>query len=267
LQSYTGVHILPTQHEVCTEENNLSGKTESNTVKINKMAVVKVAKPEIVMMKCVGGRQRSALLNLTKAQIVEAIIEKMPAVGWPRIEAFLGIAKLRKATAEHEFKLRRKTVNWMTRSMEYADQRRRELLRFPHARLVQLTYWMSDLELNRRYNSGQKTLADSQCILEDEREIELDTKSLRRMLRKGRTITEKVAKEKPVKKVREHEVFAEQVKAIVKNVSKDKGRKLSASEKRRISRKASKVRTMSWITTLRKHLTYMGRNCETVKAD
>jgi hypothetical protein len=70
-----------------------------------------------------------------------------------------------------------------------------------------------------------------------------------------------------VKKVRENEVFAAQVKSITKQAAKDKGRKLTDREKRKLSRKASKIRTMSWITSLRKHLTYMGRDCETVKAD
>lgn len=229
------------------------------------MAVVKTVKP-IEMLTCVGGRQRSALLNLTKAQIVDGIIEKMPAVGWPRIEAFLGLAKMKQKT-ETEFNLRRKTVNWMQRSMSYAEQRRRELLKFTHPKLVELTYWMSDLELNRRYNSGQKTLKDKLTILEDEREIELDPKSIRRMLRKGRTITDTAPKAKPVKKVRENEVFAEQVKSIARQAAKDKGRKLTVKEKRKLSRKASKIRTMSWITSLRKHLTYMGSDCETTKVD
>lgn len=228
-------------------------------------------KGPIQYMPVIGGRERSLLMNLSKQEIVEILIQKSGAYGWPVIEAKLGLQKMSDPFAKKEYKLSRRTANWMSRSMSYATGRRTQLLAIPRERLVRLVYWFSDMELNRRYRSGQKTLnLDAPIQLDEDRKIELDKSSLQKMLRKSRAkkgkFILKKSDEKP--KVKKEPTFQQTVVAeTIKKAEKRRKRKLTKKEVVKVKRQVSQVKTLAWIKSLRSHLRYMGQNADTSKVD
>lgn len=115
--------------------------------------------PKLNLIHGAGSQQRSSLKRLPKVALVEGILEIMPAFAW---------AKLYEQTA---FRKKRYT--------ELEDQRRKDLLSMKKEELVELSYWVSDEILNRKYAPRHQTMKTPRKTLAQPREIKLHHQSIK----------------------------------------------------------------------------------------
>ena len=195
----------------------------------------------IAMFSTIGGRKRSLLLGLSKIQIVEGILEKGPVLGWARIIATLKLHDMRDKDRDLEVRFTRGDKRKMNDMLEKVTELKAQLLRTNRATLVEMTYHLSDLTLQRKYGSPQQTLKELPTVLKEEREIEIDRRTITRLVKKGlKKPTEPTVKKSKQRKVKKQRLTPRQ------------------------SRKASKVRTLSWIESVRSHLSFMKEDTTTM---
>ena len=146
----------------------------------------------IETMKTLSG-ERSKLVNLTKAQIVEAIIEVAPR------HNLLKVCKIRRFLREELIKDEVKRFS--------------ELLRCNKEELVRISYEIHDLILASRYTNTSRIFRPKSAVSKEDQKIEVDKRSYSRMLYRGKKEKVIISSPKSIKVVKRQPLTKKQAKA------------------------------------------------------